>query len=262
MCCFSRPVRFVADTNIFARALDDGRQALVYEMTIEADEPLAMILPLPVPIGCGDEAVRFVDLQGYASFFAEVRKGFPIEYLPQPQSFGPPSRAMLRPKTLQVHAVGKFEASFVPTIADFNRLDARFRLPTEVWGKIPRYTDYGFAVFQLRVGKGVLGRLFGKVKKETIHPMAFVFPRRDPTTIFYPTVHVHDGEVHAEANFDHTLYGQFPVQSVPSGWQTSTAAASAFLDEDRAQGMVDGAMYMHRSSMKGKLKNDDVVIPV
>ena len=30
MCCFSRPVKLVADTNIFARSSTNGRQFLVF----------------------------------------------------------------------------------------------------------------------------------------------------------------------------------------------------------------------------------------
>jgi len=46
MCCFSRPVEIVSDTNIFARA-DGARQYLVYSMKYAARSDLAMVLPLP-----------------------------------------------------------------------------------------------------------------------------------------------------------------------------------------------------------------------
>ena len=38
MCCFSRPVDRVANTNIFARSAKEGRQFLVYSMTLSAKE--------------------------------------------------------------------------------------------------------------------------------------------------------------------------------------------------------------------------------
>ncbi len=53
------------------------------------------------------------------------------------------------PATILVHDVSSFEASFVPTLEDFDRLDERFRIPPDAIGKIPRYRDYGFAVFKL-----------------------------------------------------------------------------------------------------------------
>ena len=35
MCCFSGPVTSVTDTRIFARALPDQRQALIYSMSLD-----------------------------------------------------------------------------------------------------------------------------------------------------------------------------------------------------------------------------------
>ena len=48
MCTFSRSVKVVSDTSIFARSVE-GRQFLVYGMTYAAGSELAMVLPLPVP---------------------------------------------------------------------------------------------------------------------------------------------------------------------------------------------------------------------
>jgi hypothetical protein len=99
--------------------------------------------------------------------------------------------------TLLVRNVGSFEASFAPTLADLDRLDPRFRLQPDVWRQLPGYEDFGFAVFQLRPGL------------KRIHPMALEFPRRDPESLFFPTVHVHDGgSVPRWADFDHKLFFQ------------------------------------------------------
>jgi hypothetical protein len=67
MCCFSRKVDLVADTNIFARASKEGRQFLVYSMRFKAGEELSMILPIPVPKRTKDDAVEFIDLKKYQS---------------------------------------------------------------------------------------------------------------------------------------------------------------------------------------------------
>lgn len=46
MCCFSQPVKSVHDTNIFARAGANGREFLVYSMSLEANQDLAVgIIP-------------------------------------------------------------------------------------------------------------------------------------------------------------------------------------------------------------------------
>jgi hypothetical protein len=77
MCCFSRKVDHVADTNIFARASKDGRQFLVYSMHFEAADDLSMILPIPVPEHPKEDAVNFINLEKYPDFFSELRNGFP-----------------------------------------------------------------------------------------------------------------------------------------------------------------------------------------
>src|SRR5262245_60267255 len=82
MCCFSRPVRFVADTNILAPASKEGRQYLVYSMRIDAAEDLAMILPIPVPSGSAENAVKFINLEKYPEFFVHMRRGFPMPMPP------------------------------------------------------------------------------------------------------------------------------------------------------------------------------------
>src|SRR5215471_15595469 len=76
MCCFSRPVISVRGTNIFARPDADGRQLLVYSMTINAQNDLAMILPLPVRTPAGEKDVKFIDLKEYPEFFADLEVGF------------------------------------------------------------------------------------------------------------------------------------------------------------------------------------------
>jgi hypothetical protein len=80
--------------------------------------------------------------------------------------------------------VGNFVASVVPTVEDFRRLDPQFSISPEIWGKIPDYQDYSFVVFQLEELKG------------RPHPMAFEFETRHQENLFFPTVHIHDGEVH------------------------------------------------------------------
>src|SRR5262245_6538175 len=123
MCCFSQPVELVTNTNIFARGVN-GRQFLVYSMTYAAAGDLAMVLPLPVPPNPSEDAVRFINLEHKPTFFFELRRGFPdmeahfTTYYMGSLSPGAPK--------LRVHDVGRFEASFVPRVDDFDRLDKRF----------------------------------------------------------------------------------------------------------------------------------------
>ena len=57
MCCFSGKITLVRATKIFARPLAGNRQALVYSMHLETPHDVAMILPVPVAAGTGEDAV-------------------------------------------------------------------------------------------------------------------------------------------------------------------------------------------------------------
>lgn len=296
MCCFSREVRHVAQTRIFARPIDD-RQFLAYAMTLDVDDDVAMVLPIPVPPSSPDDAVRFVDMTLAPKFFDALEALFPA---PAAYGFGAPqSRAAGPPRQrLVVHEVGDFEASFVPTLRDFDRIDPRFRLAPEVWSALPQYADWGFCVFKLRVGAGNEGddvpvaspaarggfdalmdrvrAVFGSDEapphpapsqsrvgaggERKRHPMAFEFPRRDPTALFFPTVHVHDGIVHAEARFDHVLF----AQGIAPGddWATSAGPPSrAGVAEDVLAFLAPQAS-VYRRSLAGTLPNRDTIATV
>jgi hypothetical protein len=248
MCCFSGPVERVADTSIFARSVENGRQLLVYSMTVATKQDVAMILPLPVPPNPAEDAVRFIDLKEYPDFFHDLKLGFPE---PVSRSFLPTKSAAPAPaaEPLAVVQVGNFEASFVPTVKDFGRLDARFRLPDQTWEALPAYKDYGFAVFKL------------KKDASTVHPMAFEFPRADPKRVFFPTVHIHDGKVHDKASFDHALYCQKREgdhTSLPE-WRESTLPASQFMKVDKAQGILDGKAHCYLRTIRGSQRNQDTL---
>lgn len=269
MCMFSLPVADVESTQIYARHLDSGEQALVYSMNVKLTEPTAMILPLPVPPNPGDDAVRFVDLSGYPTFFSDLLHAFPVAE--SRGRFAPASGGIARNATLKVHKVGAFVASFVPSLAEFSRLDERFQLPAGVWSALP-YDDWGFAVFQLEdtatKKKGLLGRLFGSQitppwisGKRTIHPMAFVFPRRDPRTLYFPTMHVHDGAVHPTAEFDHFLYAQpCSVTAASFSWERSASNLGASMDPARAQSLIDPDQPVHRKMVQGRQANRDIML--
>jgi hypothetical protein len=258
MCCFSpvsAPVSLlsrlfgswaiprvrVADTSIFARFGDAGVQCLAYSMELSAAGDVAMILPLPVVPGSGEGAVTFVSLERHARFFETMRLLFEIPATRDSASKRRPKFLPLVPK-LKVHEVGSFEASFVPTMSDFARLDERFRLPDAIWRGLGDYADWGFAVFRLKAGK-----------RKHIHPMALRFLTRDRGRLFFPTVHVHDGKVHARARFDHALY-----------YQTSGADAGdprAFMrPSEDYEGLVARDHHVFRRELRGTLPNRDTWI--
>ncbi len=247
MCCFSRPVDSVSATNIFARSGADGRQFIAYSMTLRAGEDLSMILPLPIKPGSGEKAVEFISLKDYPEFFADLKKGFPVPPQPAPasRSFG-----AVAASKLAVVSVGNFEASFVPTVADFARLDERFRLPTGTWDKLPAYKNHGFAVFKLKSGSA------------KVHPMAFSFPRANPAELFFPTVHIHDGKVHKKADFDHVLYCQRGAadQFTLLDWDESVRPVGLYMQTAKAGPLLDAGEHCYRRRMTGTLPNEDFVL--
>lgn len=254
MCCFAgaapagwfrrKPLK-VAGTEIFARR-DGADQLLAYSMRLSSRTDVAMILPLPVAQSAGtvaDDALHFIDLHEYPELFTD------LDYCwnpPLTAALGP-SRGGFAPQRRQlvVHNVGSFEASFVPTLGDFDRLDPRFRLSDAVWAQLPQYRDHSFAVFKLKAAE-----------LQKPHPMAFRFPTRDPERLFFPTVHVHDGRVHKKARFDHTLYYQGRGGGVG---QPSLMPVTTFVKLDRTHGLVIDAP-VHRTTLTGKLPNQDTWI--
>jgi hypothetical protein len=248
MCIFSARVSYVANTSIFARSSIGGKQFLVYSMRYQADSELAMILPLPTPPLPPENSVRFIDLSGYPKFFDDMAEGF----IPPLTRSAAASAAFNSKPTLKVHDVGSFQASFVPHLRDFARLDSRFRLPDQSWDQMPQYGDHAFAVFKLRAGE------------KKVHPMAFEFPRRNPQTLFFPTVHVHDGFVEAKAYFDHSLYYQASrsIVNVPFSKTDDLRPkpAKQFMDIAKTQGIVDADTVIQNKRLKGMRVNRDIVV--
>ncbi len=238
----------VSGTSIFARMESGGSQVIAYAMRLTVPGDVAMILPLPVRAGSGDDAVAFVSLEEHPRFFADldalfvpVSRGLEASAL----SFAPQSM-------LAVHDVGAFEASYVPSMRDFDRLDGRFRIDDSVWEELGAYDDYGFAVFRLKPMHGA-----------AVHPMAFRFPTRDAARLFFPTVHVHDGRAHPTAHFDHRLTydpGDVPVDANEPARFANGDERSARAPVHAYAGIVTPGRLLARRTLAGELPNGDTWI--
>lgn len=248
MCCFTGAVS-VSRTSIFARDAGDGRQYIAYKMTFRAQQEVAMVLPLPVPAGTGETAVTFISLADYPNLFSDLYRAmeFPVMKAAPERPAAAPAPA---PAPLVVHQVGSFEASFVPTLKDFERLDARFRLPRGTWEKLPLYKNHGFAVFKLKPDVALL------------HPIAFSFPRTDASALIFPTVHIHDGLVHEQAEFNHFLYAQVGDKHISTTdiWHESPAHAQTKVDVKKSAGLIVGDQHIYCREMRGKLPNQDTLL--
>ena len=265
MCCFSGPVERVADTRIFARLSGRGSQFLVYQMTYAAPRAVAMILPLPIAAATSSaNPLRFLDLKGYPNFFADMEKEFPqLRFGGGLGGGGLGDGSKGAAPILPVFAVGDFEASFVATLDDFRRLDPRFTLPRQTWEQIPAYKNYGFAVFQLSPAAASAAK--------QVHPMAFEFKTRTVVgggspALFFPTVHIHDGRVHARELFDHALYFQAghvaPWRALPRRVEASASGLGRFVKTDRARGIVQAGVPGYKMTLRGALPNRDVWVRV
>ena len=272
----------VSKTRIFARHSRPDHQLLAYSMRVASQTAAAMILPLPVSRPSGEDALRFIDLSGYPEFFEDMERVCEPE---QEEMFDLEDTSLAvaaSAPVLAVQEVGDFEASYVPAFGDFSRLDPRFRLPDEVWQTMPDYSDYAFAVFQLKL---TLTRGDEEVDND-IHPMAFEFPTRDSERLYFPTVHVHDGAYHDSAGFYHQFYcqreaarsefkfqrdlleGRVPTPAETMGgdpyfagyrwYSRSLEPVSSRMQLDRCAGLVDPELGLHSMSLFGAFPNRDI----
>ncbi len=245
MCMFSQAVDRVSDTRIFGR-VSAGLQQLVYEMRVASVHDLAMVLPLPIAQIPSERAFRFIDLHAYPEFFSDLDSCF---LKPQALSTGPISGGMMR-GLLEVEQIGAYDASFVPTLQDFDRLDPRFRLPPEVWSQVPHYRNYGFAVFKIRKGD------------TRAHPMAMAFETRDSARLFFPTLHVHDGTLHQKAHFNHELFAQGSASAFED-WESAVDQVKEVMKlktafrEDQSKGIIDAEARVFKYVIRGRQKNQD-----
>ena len=97
--------------------------------------------------------------------------------------------------------------------------------------------------------------------------MAFEFHSTNDD-LFFPTIHIHDGEVHESEEFDHILYMQHAgldsrvygyenshVEDKSTGLIRSKYVASHFCDADKSAGLIDGNLLVHRKIIRGNLTN-------
>ncbi len=225
--------------------MDGGRQAVIYSMAINTSRDVAMVLPVPVTRESGSKALTFVSLNDFPDLFDHLQHCFVQFSNVSSRGYSAKSPQAV----LKVVKVGAFDASYVPRIADFDRLDERFRLPSDVWAKIPGYKDFGFAVFKLAAGQ------------VDVHPMAFTFVTATKGSLFFPTLHIHDGKVHSRERFDHTLYCQGEALNADQ-WEESWGLAGKRFKSPSAKGLVDPGGHVFRMTVSGLHLNRDITAQI
>lgn len=247
MCIFSKSVTSVAATHIFARRnLTKNRHVTVYQMEAMLNGYTAMILPVP-----GTD-VEFVSLEEYPDFFKDMDKLFP-----QNTAKGITRGRSLSFSPLPVYEVGNYIATYVPSMNDWHRVDPVFRLKGNCWDELPDYSEYGFVVFQLQAKNG---------QKSDFHPMAYTYTPNNENQIFFPTTHVHDGEVEKTSLYDHKLYFQLddgfnhpPARAnLRSDWEVSSRT---IMDFAKCQNLVSRFSPIARIHLdKVMLPNHDIIV--
>ncbi len=110
--------------------------------------------------------------------------------------------------------------------------------------------------------------------------MAFAFSTRMPETLFFPTVHVHDGRYHETAHFDHILFCQAKrdvhdweksFQPLGQVWDEHFKAkdsaalnsdASTEWDREGAMITVKRDWFGYKKLIYGNHKNEDILIHI
>ncbi|MGH7327145.1 MAG: hypothetical protein ACREJX_02220, partial [Polyangiaceae bacterium] len=90
--------------------------------------------------------------------------------------------------------------------------------------------------------------------------------------IYFPTVHIHDGTVHPQDNFDHVMYLQDARYDAkahdydgPTSVDKSTCyvrsqdKAGTFANVGMSQGLLDGEHLLHKTTLSGMLPNKDTI---
>lgn len=80
--------------------------------------------------------------------------------------------------------------------------------------------------------------------------------------LFFPTVHIHDGEVHAKEHFDHELYCQVsrPGLFEMMKWEESPGLAKGTSKVEKSEGLLFGDSHIYRRRMIGDFANKDVIL--
>ena len=283
MCIFSGHVEDVNSTNIFAR-VSGNVEYLAYSMNVAAEMDVAMILPIPAVLPdktnlinnigssgytLSKDGIIFLDLSDYPELFKDLESPFQVTTREFDNLSFSASKGVLA-----VEQVGDYICTFVPTNNDWDRIDPQFKLSNDTWAKLNYQENYSFVVVQLNIiekfpkmnvlGKSNRVKPSARVEKKKFHPIAFIFETQFPNWIYFPTTHVHDGQVHDREEFNHNFYFQSLEIKKPheAGFEKSGSTAGAFVNIAKAKGLVEPNQLILKSTMNGTFPNLDTwVIP-
>jgi hypothetical protein len=73
-------------------------------------------------------------------------------------------------------------------------------------------------------------------------------------------VHIHDGKIHENAEFDHTLYCQLTGgdRSQALQFRESPQPANMFMKVKKIEGLIEPDEHCYQRKIRGRQKNEDV----
>lgn len=247
MCIFAKEVKQVSHTRILVAPTSNGRQLTIYENAVTKTRLKkgqhggnAMILPCPSFNG---SKVELVDLSKHPNLFNNLDKLFPKLKHNKPAYSG---NAKAKSKAsdeeaeeeLEVHNVGAYVVSIVPSIRDIIRLNKDvFTISISVEELLHRKydTNFAFIICAFDITKGI-----------DPHPIGYVHDALSPTELFVPCKHEHgDGDTKTE-HFDHTL---FSIGTIPHEFGGRTPEEERTYLEEQAKNKGSGYYVQNPSSV-------------
>ena len=227
----------LADTKILVVAGVGNTQLTVYSNHASTGAGNAMILPVPTT-----RNLRMVDMTDFEKIFTDIDAYFPDDSLGMFDAMTLSTNSRSR---LEVHQVGSYRASIVPSLADLDRLDDEFNLSASNVREVLKdhYANFGFVVCRLSTGS------------RTYEPFAYVHEYVDE--MFVPTRHYHGGAPEAKSFWDHAIYAVGCLMS-DSAHANRPSVEVAMLC--RHAEIVPLNMSMSKVSIDGYYDNYDVTL--
>eukprot|EP01128_Nolandella_sp_AFSM9_P006387 TRINITY_DN3269_c0_g1_i1.p1 TRINITY_DN3269_c0_g1~~TRINITY_DN3269_c0_g1_i1.p1 ORF type:complete len:288 (-),score=23.86 TRINITY_DN3269_c0_g1_i1:160-1023(-) len=218
MCIFNVKVGVVRSTRILVSLTSGGRQATVYENAVSVvgttrrqsqaakkaalekkvkeDRNNANAMILPCPLSPGHDVIP-LDFSKDSFSFAQLEKAFP-----QPRRTKARARKGRRDRSggekLKVVQVGAYSVSIAKSLLDLTLIDSDvFKVNEAILPALKERYSSGF---------GFVICAFNAANKIEPHPIGYIHDAPDVNSLFVPTLHIHDGEVHKKESFDHNIY--------------------------------------------------------
>ena len=249
MCIILARVESVSNTQLYiSSSKTKERQLVIYTNKVTSPDSNAMILPVPNPL-----SVELLNFRHYKDIFEDCQKCFrhydDTRHLYATRSLACSASDSHRP-VLPVYTIGSYQASIVPSLDDFDRLNTNIlRVNPEVASLLRKTYDseFGFLVCQLKRGN------------HQYHPFAYTHSIHSNRLLFVPTLHYHLGEKGSSADWDHTIYS--PMTDLFTNYGYSYVNSSSVqwdLLPSEYQWARKGGVSFNRHVIKGYSKNKDL----